>query len=125
METANGAVNFHDASPPNHEIELSEVELELAAPRLTDAQRHQRAGIPERRCLFHRPSSLSARRAWTALFPLTVPVGIFRRALISSCSTGRRNFPAATSASSCSSALSAERSEERRVGKECRSRWSP
>src|SRR5215212_11532632 len=44
---------------------------------------------------------------------------------LSAASASRSSVVSATSEGPSSSAVSAERSEERRVGKECRSRWSP
>src|SRR5207253_1469013 len=52
--------------------------------------------------------SRSARTAWIALFPETLPVGIFKRSFTLSRTWGSRSFPAATSTNSWSSAPSAE-----------------
>src|SRR5216684_6923897 len=68
---------------------------------------NERAGIPKGGSFLH-SSSLSAKRASTALCPETLAVGILSNSLTFNVVVGSLIFPAATSRSSCSSAPSAE-----------------
>jgi len=100
MEAANSAMNLYEASPPNYRRESSQMGLGVTARSFVNTERDERARIPEGGRSFHSSSSLSAKTARIALFPLTLPVGIFRSSFTLSRTLGRRSFPAATRTSS-------------------------
>jgi hypothetical protein len=100
MEAANSTMNLYDASPPNYRRESSQMGLGVPARSIVNAQRDERTRIPKGGRSFQSSSSLSAKTARIALFPLTLPVGIFKRSFTLSRTFGRRSFPAATRTSS-------------------------
>jgi hypothetical protein len=108
MEAANSTVNFYQASPPNYRRESPQMGLSVTTHGFVNTQGNERARIPKRGRFLHSCSSLSARTACIALFPVTLPVGILKFSFTSSRTLGRRSFPAATRPSSWSSALSAK-----------------
>ena len=100
MKAANSTMNLYEAFPPNYRREPSQIGLRVPGRSFVNTKRHERARIPESTRFFQSSYSLSAKTARIALFPLTLPVGIFRRSFTLSRTLGRRSFPAATRTSS-------------------------
>ena len=71
-------MNLYEASPPNHGRESSQLGLGVTTRGFVNTQGDQRPRVPKRIRFLHNASSLSARTARIALFPETLPVGIFK-----------------------------------------------